>query len=172
MNQEPAKRDKFQGREDLTGEHKIGDAGQIIFAVLFFTVYIIDSFFLKRTTFLNDLVPTWLRVPLGIVLLILAGTMAWSGLKIVFGEVREEPQVIRKGPFKVVRHPIYMAEVLMYAGQLCFNLSLAAAVIWIAAAIFLHQISRHEERLLLARFGDEYQRYMNEVGMWLPKLRK
>ena len=36
----------------------------------------------------------------------------------------------------------------------------------------LHYISRHEEKLLLSRFGDEYAQYMREVGMWFPRIRK
>jgi protein-S-isoprenylcysteine O-methyltransferase Ste14 len=58
----------------------------------------------------------------------------------------------------------------MYAGLLILNLSLAAAVIWVTVMFFLHYISRYEERLLLAKFGDEYRQYMKEVPMWFPRL--
>ena len=37
MTQKPSTHDTFQERQDLTGEHKVGDAGQTILAVLFFT---------------------------------------------------------------------------------------------------------------------------------------
>ena len=43
----------FSHRDDLTGEHKWGDAGQIICALLFFGVWAIDSFYLRYTTQLN-----------------------------------------------------------------------------------------------------------------------
>ena len=172
MSENKFKREKMQQREDLTGEHKIGDAGQVIFAVLFFSVYIIDSHILKWTTGLNAVVLTWLRVPLGIVLVLISSVLSWQGLKIVFGETRAEPAVIRKGVFSLVRHPIYLAEVLLYGGLLCFNLSLAAAVVWIAAIIFLHWICRYEERLLLERFGEDYRDYMDDVPMWFPRLWK
>jgi protein-S-isoprenylcysteine O-methyltransferase Ste14 len=52
------------------------------------------------------------------------------------------------------------------------SLSLAAAFVWGIAILFFHYISRHEERLLLARFGEEYERYMREVPMWIPRLWK
>lgn len=52
------------------------------------------------------------------------------------------------------------------------SISLAAAVVWVIAILFLHYISRHEERLLLARFGEDYEQYMREVPMWVPRLRK
>jgi hypothetical protein len=37
----------FEQRDDLTGEHSLGDAGQKFFALLFFGIWITDSFFLK-----------------------------------------------------------------------------------------------------------------------------
>ena len=158
-------------REDLTGEHVVGDGGQLAFALLFGAVWIIDTFFLQATTFLNRLVPLGIRIPLGLVLLILAGYLAGKGLSIVFGEVREEPVVITKSVFGVVRHPIYLAEILAYLGLLLMSLSLAAAAVWTGAIAFLHLISRYEERLLLDRFGEAYESYMRQVPMWLPRLR-
>jgi protein-S-isoprenylcysteine O-methyltransferase Ste14 len=86
--------------------------------------------------------------------------------------VREEPTVITKSVFGVIRHPIYLAEILAYLGLLLMSLSLAAAAVWVGAIAFLHAISRYEEKLLLARFGDAYAAYMREVPMWLPGIRK
>jgi protein-S-isoprenylcysteine O-methyltransferase Ste14 len=162
----------FEQRDDLTGEHALGDAGQIIFALAFFGLWIADSFFLKYTTQLNDIVHALVRKPIGIVLICLSAYCAWSGLRIVFGEVRESPTVIRKGVFGVVRHPIYLSEVLLYLGFLMLNMSLAAGAVWLGAAAFLYYLSRYEERLLLKRFGDDYSSYMRDVGMWVPRLRR
>ena len=162
----------FEQRDDLTGEHALGDAGQIIFALLFFGIWIADSFFLKYTTQLNDIVSTLIRKPIGIMLLCLSAYLAWSGLRIVFGEVRESPSVINKGVFGVVRHPIYLSEVLLYLGLFMLNMSLAAGVVWLGAAAFLYYVSRYEEKLLLKRFGDGYSSYMRDVGMWVPRLRR
>jgi protein-S-isoprenylcysteine O-methyltransferase Ste14 len=158
-------------RDDLTGEHPLGDAGQIFFALLFFGIWIADSFFLKYSTQLNDIVPALVSKPIGIVLLCLSAYCAWSGLRIVFGEVRETPSVIREGVLGVVRHPIYLSEVLLYLGLFMLNMSLAAGAVWIGAAAFLYFLSRFEERLLLERFGEGYRTYMRDVGMWIPRLR-
>ena len=166
-------RERFhKSRDDLTGEHAFGDTGQIIFALIFFGVWIADSFFLKYTTHLNGIVPSLIRRPIGILILCLAGYCAWSGLNIVFGEVQETPSVIRKGVFRVVRHPIYLSEVLLYLGLFIFHMSLAAGVVWIVASVFLYYLSRHEERLLLDRFGKDYESYMRDVGMWIPRFRR
>ncbi|MBW2312123.1 MAG: SDR family NAD(P)-dependent oxidoreductase [Deltaproteobacteria bacterium] len=95
-----------------------------------------------------------------------------AGLRIIFGKVRKGPSVIRKGVFGVVRHPIYLSEVLLYLGLFLLTMSLAAGVAWIAASVFLYYLSWHEERLLLERFGEAYASYMGDVGMWIPRSRK
>ena len=162
----------FEQRDDLTGEHSLGDAGQIVFALLFFGIWIADSFFLEYSTQLNNTVPAMVRKPIGIMLLCLSGYCAWSGLRTVFGEVRETPSVVRKGVFGVVRHPIYLSEVLLYLGLFLLNMSLLAGAVWIGATAFLYYLSRYEEELLMKRFGEDYITYMRDVGMWIPRLRR
>ena len=172
MTQQHTRRKAQQQRDDLTGEHAVGDAGQMVLVCLFAATWILDTFFFKYTTFLNQYVPPGIRISLGVVLLVLSGYLAKTGMSIVFGEKREQPGVIRKGVFNVVRHPIYLSEILLYLGLLMLSISLAAAVVWVIAIGFLHYISRYEERLLLARFGEDYEQYMREVPMWIPRLRK
>jgi protein-S-isoprenylcysteine O-methyltransferase Ste14 len=172
MAQRYTQKEAQQQRDDLAGEHAVGDAGQIVLACLFAATWILDTFFLKYTTFLNHYVPLGVRIPFGVILLVLSGYLARTGLSIVFGEKREKPGVIRKSVFNVVRHPIYLSEILLYLGFLMLCISLAAVFVWIIAILFLHYISRYEERLLLARFGEEYEQYMREVPMWIPRLRK
>src|SRR4030042_2656409 len=144
-------------RDDLTGEHTFGDAGQVIIAVCFLVVWVLDSFVLKYTTYLNNYIPLAFQITLGVIILLVAVYMARTGMNIVFNEVRETPGVIRKGLFGVVRHPIYISEMLLYLGFLFIRTSLATAAIWIIAIGFLHYLSRYEEKLLLARFGDDYR---------------
>jgi protein-S-isoprenylcysteine O-methyltransferase Ste14 len=160
-----------EGRDDLVGEHPWGDAGQLLLAVLFFVIWIGDQL-LGYTTFLNDVVPLFVRIPIGALLLILAGYLAQVSMRIVFGETRETPHVIRKSVFGVVRHPMYLSEVLLYLGLLLLSLSLASAAVMVIAIAFLQYISRHEERRLVARFGDAYRQYMRDVPMWIPRIRR
>lgn len=172
MPHQPTKRKAHQHRDDLAGEHKAGDAGQFILACSFFAVWIADTFFFKYTIFLNQHVPLGVRIPVGIVLLLLAGYLAARGHSIVFGKEKQKPEVINEGVFSIVRHPMYLSELLLYLGLLMLSLSLAAAFVWVIAIGFLHYISRYEEKLLIARFGADYERYMREVAMWIPLLRK
>ena len=160
-----------QGRDDLAGEHALGDAGQLLLAIVFAAILISDSFFFRYTTLLNSIVPLWVRLPVGAAALGLAGYLARASMSIVFGEVREPPTVIRTGVFGLVRHPMYLGEALLYYGLLMMSISLAAVAVWIVAIAFLFAISRFEEKLLVARFGKAYSQYMRDVPMWIPRLR-
>ena len=172
MTHQNSQKKSQKQRDDLTGEHAVGDVGQIVLACLFAATWIADTFFFKYTTFLNQYLLLGARTLSGVVLLVLSGYLARTGLSIVFGENKEKPGVINKGVFSVVRHPVYLSEILLYLGLLMLSISLAAAVVLVIAIVFLHYISRYEERLLLARFGKEYEQYMREVPMWIPRLRK
>jgi len=158
-------------REDLIGEHPLGDAGQIGLLLLFLAVWVADSFFLKYSTFLADYVSVFIRIPLAVIILVLSAYLARSGLRIVFGERRETPEVIRKGVFNLVRHPIYLSALLFYVALLVASFSLLAFGIWIVTVIFYIYISRYEEKLLKKRFGGEYEEYMKEVPMLFPRIR-
>jgi protein-S-isoprenylcysteine O-methyltransferase Ste14 len=172
MGREEIRKKAHKHREDLTGEHPVGDAGQILLACLFGVTWVADTFFLKYTTYLNGYVPFIARLPLAALLLIISGYLAKRGLAIVFGEKMEKPAVIMKGVFGVVRHPIYLGEILFFLGFLILSLSLAAMVVWAVAVAFLHFIAKYEEKLLLARFGPDYERYLREVPRWVPRFWK
>ncbi len=159
------------GRPDLAGEHRFGDLGQAIFALLFAAVWIGDTFFLRLTTLGGESIPDWVQLTVGLILLGVSGFLAFSSLRTVFGEVRDPPVVIRTGLFAYIRHPMYLSEVLLYAGFIVMRVSLAAIVVWAGATLFLYLLCRHEEQLLKTRFGDEYRTYMREVPMWIPRLR-
>ena len=161
---------RYSQRSDLLAEHPWGDVGQIVLAILFFSVWITDTFFLRYTTFVNSHVPLGLRIPVGIVNVLASAYLARTSMGIVFGETREPPQVIRESIFNIVRHPMYLSEILLYLGLLLFSLSLAAACVFGLAIGFFHIIALYEERQLLAHFGEDYRDYMQRVPMWLPRI--
>jgi protein-S-isoprenylcysteine O-methyltransferase Ste14 len=159
---------RHEGREDLVGEHRIGDTLQLVFLVLFLAIWISDSFFLHYSTFLSERIPNYIRTSLGIVILVIAGLLSWRGMRKVFGEVRDTPQVITGGVFSIIRHPIYLGCILTYLGMICFSMSLASAALWVVIVVFYWYISRYEEKLLIDRFGDEYRDYRKKVPMLFP----
>ena len=160
---------KRHHRGNLAGEHRIGDIGQITLYCLFMALWISDML-LNYSNFLNEYIPAVIRLPIGIIILIISGYMAGTGLWIIFGKKSQPQGVVRKGVFRFVRHPIYLSEILLYLGLLFLNISLAAALVWIMAILFLHYISRYEEKLLLVRFGKDYEQYMRDIPMWIPRI--
>lgn len=70
--------------------------------------------------------------------------------------------LIDRGPYGVVRHPIYTAVMLLILGALIRTPSATGAVVAVAAAVFFDRKSAHEERLLAATY-DDYAEYVNRV---------
>jgi protein-S-isoprenylcysteine O-methyltransferase Ste14 len=77
---------------------------------------------------------------------------------------------VTRGPYRWIRHPFYLAALLMAAGN-----ALAAANWFLFAAgcvafILMAGRSRIEERKLLERFGEEYRVYRERTGRFVPRL--
>jgi protein-S-isoprenylcysteine O-methyltransferase len=87
-------------------------------------------------------------------------------------EIHRDHELVRAGPYRFVRHPIYTGLGVHFAGA-CLatgNLLLAAGTLLVTyPALYLR--ARTEEALLRDRFGATYDRYAREVGMLLPKAR-
>ena len=79
--------------DNLTGEHRTGDIGQLTLFCLFMALWISDIFF-KYSSFLNEYIPVEIRLTFGILLLIISGYLAGTGLSIVFGKKAQTECVI------------------------------------------------------------------------------
>ena len=163
---EKNKTKRHEDRADLVGEHAFGDLGQIIFLIIFLIVWISDSFFFEYSTYSQDTIPNIIRLILGLPILLASGLLAKKGLRIIFDEV------IEKGIFKIMRHPIYLGSILLYLGLTILTCSIASAVVWIIIVLFYYYISRYEEELLLKEFGADYKNYMERVPMLIPNIFK
>lgn len=103
-----------------------------------------------------------------------AGVLAWS--LIVFRSwrllARIEPghQLCTAGPFRIVRHPIYLSLDLLALGTFLWvpNPVVLVGAILIVVAGDLR--ARSEERLLCAVFGDEYRDFQRRVPRTIPGL--
>ncbi len=160
------------GRQDLAGEYPSNDLIQVILLVIFLAVWGIDSFWLRRTTFLTPYIPVCVRFPAGIVLLAWWFYLTWVGLKIIFGEERANPRVVREGPFAYMRHPIYLASILFFFGLAVITFSLISLLLCVIITFYYEFAARYEEKLLLAKYGDDYKKYMAEVPRWGIRSRK
>ena len=84
-------------------------------------------------------------------------------------EVHQDHELIRGGPYALVRHPVYTGLLLHFAGA-CLgtgNLLLLAGTLLVTLPAFYAR-ARAEERLLRERFGAEYEKYAREVPMLVP----
>lgn len=110
---------------------------------------------------------------LGLVITLLY-TDVWSflGLRQLWRYLRGEPDpdqpgaFVVAGPYAFVRHPLYLFSMLVIwfppvltVNLLVFNL-LATLYFWLG--------SLHEERRLMAEFGDAYRQYQRTVPPFLP----
>jgi protein-S-isoprenylcysteine O-methyltransferase Ste14 len=80
--------------------------------------------------------------------------------------------LIDSGPFAIVRNPLYLGNLALWAGfalisQLLWMLPLAIALL----GFEYHAIVRWEERLLESRLGDAYRAYAARVPRWIPSAR-
>ncbi len=84
--------------------------------------------------------------------------------------LREDHQLIRLGPYALVRHPMYSALLGFFGGAaiLSANAVIIAFCLGIGS-LLLWRIDR-EERMLEERFADEYRQYRTQTGRLLPRV--
>ena len=151
------------------GEHPFGDAGQLIAAAVFLAVWVADSFFLHFSTFLSRYIPLYVRLPILALALVAALYLFRSGHFVISGEQRPE-SVVSTGAFRYVRHPLYLASLLGYLGLVVSTASLLSLGVFVGIFAFHNYIAGYEEKLLEAKFGENYREYKRRTGKWLPKI--
>ncbi len=79
--------------------------------------------------------------------------------------------LVRSGPYRWIRHPIYSAFLLVLSSPLLISANWFLGAMWIGmTTIAVLMRIRVEEALLLRHFGDEYQAYMKVTGRVLPRI--
>lgn len=81
-------------------------------------------------------------------------------------------ELLREGPYSVVRHPRYVAVMLGMAAWALFTNYLAMYVAVPVTALALWLVAVLEESELEDRFGDEYARYKAATPRFVPRLRR
>jgi len=83
-------------------------------------------------------------------------------------DVHETVVVIREGPYRVIRHPGYLAELIYFpllpivlSRWVLFTiLAIVYIIVWTGAIVYL---LKAEDNFNLRKWGEEYRRYMEEV---------
>ena len=79
----------------------------------------------------------------------------------------ERGRLIRKGAHAWIRHPIYTGLFLVLIGTP--TVGVRDLVVLVLAVVYMAVGARHEERGLVARFGEDYEDYRREVGAFWPR---
>jgi protein-S-isoprenylcysteine O-methyltransferase Ste14 len=113
-------------------------------------------------------------VVVGIALLLVGGLFALWGYRSLGrqfasdAEVRSDTVLVTHGAFGLVRHPMYLAVLLLWAGSALALLSPLMALCWLVLLPAFVARSRAEERLLTHHFGSVYDAYAARVPMLVP----
>ncbi|MGE0448335.1 MAG: isoprenylcysteine carboxylmethyltransferase family protein [Vicinamibacterales bacterium] len=119
---------------------------------------------------------TWTLLPLAGAIVVTAGELLrlWGVHHIgVISRTRTDRlgPLIDSGPFGLVRNPLYLGNLLIWAG-----FAASARLLWLLPAVVggmalaYHAIVRWEERLLESRIGESYRRYTTRVPRWIPRV--
>jgi protein-S-isoprenylcysteine O-methyltransferase Ste14 len=83
----------------------------------------------------------------------------------------EKTDLVMAGPYRVVRHPIYLFQVIMVAAITLLLPSLLALIILFVHLVCIATKAADEESHLRALLGRPYEAYCARTGRWLPRLR-
>ncbi len=79
-------------------------------------------------------------------------------------------RVVAVGPYRWVRNPIYIAALIVVAGEAWLFQSLLLLVYGCVAAVVFHLfVIVYEEPTLSRRFGPMYEEYRRTVQRWIPR---
>lgn len=120
-----------------------------------YIVFILPLFFLGRRPETAGVVVAFLGV----------AVRAWAA-----GHLRKDEKNRLGGPYLFVRHPLYLGSCLLSLGLILSLQSWVVLIILggVTALTYVHTI-RHEEKNLLARFGDDYRQFCRTNGPLWPK---
>ena len=78
---------------------------------------------------------------------------------------RGQPALVLAGPYRVMRHPLFVSLLVMLSGVGLMARSLTAGLTVGTVCLLLPRLARWEERQLVARFGEAYRRYQGAVPL-------
>lgn len=120
--------------------------------------------------------PVW-RALVSILLFTAAATLSWTSSRALAGQLRidaalgADHSLVRSGPYRLVRNPIYTSMLLVLSATAI----LIASWPRFAGSLLLFVLGteirvRAEEKLLERRFGEEFLAYKRSVPAYLPFL--
>ncbi|MCC6801823.1 MAG: isoprenylcysteine carboxylmethyltransferase family protein [Anaerolineae bacterium] len=84
-------------------------------------------------------------------------------------QLRIHHQLIKSGPYAIVRHPMYVGYWLVLTGLVSIYRTWTPVILLIMMLISLSKRARREDRVLEAAFGDDWRHYAEDVPMFVRR---
>ena len=84
-------------------------------------------------------------------------------------EAQRRHELAASGPYAYVRHPQYLAFIMIMLGFLLQWPTLITLIMFPILVYMYARLAHREEQEVLAEFGDEYRRYMARTPAFLPR---
>lgn len=165
-------------KEEKMSEQRVSSQEKFILFLLLIGMFILPLIYSASTwlDFANYSLPVWAGW-LGVALLLGALFVFWrahADLGLNWSpslEIREKHQLITKGIYGVIRHPMYASQWLWVIAQplLLQNWIVGFVNLLIFIPFYMLRVQA-EEKMMVDIFGDEYREYMKQTGGVLPKI--
>ena len=85
--------------------------------------------------------------------------------------VQNQHEIIRHGPYRWIRHPMYTVGFLYLIGAGLLSQSWVVSIIPTFSFALLVGLRIHDEETMLCTVSEEYRVYMKQTGRFLPKIK-
>ncbi len=111
---------------------------------------------------------------LGVALLIFWALLEGWSLFLLISTVKDmrkmETKLVQHGPYKYIRHPVYVAHVLFNFGAYLVTGALIPLLVLVEWLILIKPLADMEDEELALRFEEEFQKYRKKVPQLIPKM--
>lgn len=165
-------------KEEKMSEQRVSSQEKIILFLLLIGMMILPLIYsaTKWLDFANYSLPPWAGW-LGVVMMVGAIVVFWrshADLGLNWSpslEIREKHELITRGIYGVIRHPMYASQWLWVLAQPLLLQNWLAGFINLLVFIPFYLLRvQAEEQMMIDRFGEQYKTYMTKTGRVIPKL--
>lgn len=150
-------------------EHPKSYLIQFLAAIIFFSLWISDSFIFMFSTILASFIPFLIRLILFLGLLVIGCFLIFIAGHILFHEEKLSSKLIKTRIFAHTRHPLYLGILILYLGLILLTASLISIIGFIIVFFLYDRIATFEEKDLEKLFKEEYLEYKKAVPKWFPR---
>ena len=165
-------------KEEKMSEQHVSSQEKIILFLLLIGMMILPLIYSATAwlDFANYSLPPWAGW-LGVVMMVGAIVVFWrshADLGLNWSpslEIREKHELITRGIYGVIRHPMYASQWLWVLAQPLLLQNWLAGFINLLVFIPFYLLRvQAEEQMMIDRFGEQYKTYMTKTGRVTPKL--